>query len=577
MDTHEFRDMAFRHLSFDKNFRSPFLSWTESAFRALGLIAKSASPLSLAIVDYNVYEDAQEGRFGKATGLWLVPYLCKFFGFNELQKLQEPSTLVPRIRKGYTGTGEFLSWASITCETIAILDTAAATKLYQTMHYVGELSNQSGVLVSQCLNDVRPIYREVVAYKLLKNFKVLRRSQGSSGASYEAFVDGLYGTASADIIVVESGSRMITQDGINLSQQGPILPVTSEGVITVDIPSSSNTTRDRKPSALTCDAPSIDEDAYKHLSMLNSPLQAIPSGSSSCPPMMLAEEDAHLESRCGIPDNAWRRDTAFSPIGEDYPMIKHEPEPEDTFMKELLEIAKISTPLPSVDTSINMVKDDSETSLKATFEENKNILEIKPMKSANTSETKRSVVKVANKIDVSKLFDRHRASLLARADYAASTSATGPSQSNVPMVNTRHPTSIIDLTNDAGTSVRSLRPKKRQTLFGPQGNEEYLNAVDLTTDAGQDSTSLTTPLNTQSGAVETNNVDTTTSTTDTGPDLHEVMDAANDDEDVQIIGTATVRRRHRVRTTVLTVRSRSVSESLTFAAGATPHPRGKQS
>ncbi|KAK5318152.1 hypothetical protein LTR93_008197 [Exophiala xenobiotica] len=562
MDTHEFRDMAFRHLSFDENFQSPFLSWTESAFRALELIAKSASPLSLAIVDYNVYEDAQEGRLGKATGLWL-----------------------------------FLSWASITCETIAILDTAAATKLYQTMHYIGELSNQSGVLVSQCLNDVRPIYREVVAYKLLKNFKVLRRSQGSSGASYEAFMDGLYGTASADIIVVESGSRMITQDGINLSQQGPILPVTSEGVITVDIPSSSNTTRDRKPSALTCDAPSIDEDVIQALVDAQLSATCNPFGIIVVPTddgvdgllrepiaelqmtfgTQLAEEDAHLESRCGIPDNACSRDTTLYPTEEDYPTIKAEPEPEAIFMKELRETANMFTPpLPSVDTSIDIAKDDSETSLKATFEENKNIIGTKPMKSASTSETKRSVVKVANKIDVSKLFDRHRASLLARADYAASTSATGPSQSNVPMADTRHPASVIDLTNDAGTSVRSLRPKKHQTTFGPRGNEECLNAVDLTTDAGQDSTSLTMPSNTQSGGEETNNVDTTTFTTDADPDLHEVLDTANDD-DIQIIGTATVRRRHRVRTTVLTVRSRSVSESLTFAAGATPHPRGKQS
>jgi hypothetical protein len=100
-------DMVFRHLSIDENFQSPFLSWTESALRALKLIAKSASPLYLAVVDYNVYEDAQEGNFGERTGLWLVPKLCESFGFTELEKLQdEPSTLAPRNRKGYTGIGE---------------------------------------------------------------------------------------------------------------------------------------------------------------------------------------------------------------------------------------------------------------------------------------------------------------------------------------------------------------------------------------------------------------------------------------------------------------------------------------
>ncbi|KAK7885685.1 hypothetical protein LTR67_010036 [Exophiala xenobiotica] len=594
MDTHEFRDIVFRHLSFDGNFQSPFLSWTESALRALELIVESASPLSLAIVDYNVYEDAQEERFGKGTGLWLVPYLCKFFGFTGLEKLQEPSTLVPRIRKGYTGTGEFLSWASVTCETIAILDTAAATKLYRTIHYIEMLSNESGVLVSQCLNDVRPIYREVVAYKLLKNFKVVRRSQGSSGASYEAFVDGLYGTASADIIVVESGSRMITQDGINLSQQGPTLPVTSEGVITVEIPSSSNTTRDQKPSTLTCDAPSIDEDVIQalvdaQLSITSNPfgiivvptddgLDGLPRGPIAELQMtsgtQRAEEDAHLESRCGIPDNACKRDTALYTTEEDYPTIKAEPETEDIFTKELLETANIFTPpLPSVDTSIDMVKDNLEAGSMATFEKNKDVLETKPMESANTSKTKRSVakVKVAHKIDVSKLFDSHRARLLVRTDHAASTSATEPGHSTV-----------VDLTNDIGANVRRPPPKKRQTYFGPpQVNEGCLNnAVDLTTDAGQAaSQTQTTPSNPRSTAMESNSINNTTDTT--GPDLHEVLDAADDEDDeLQIIGTATVRHRRRVRTTthtVLTVRSRSVSESLTFAAGATPHPRGKQS
>jgi hypothetical protein len=161
-DSQEFRHMAFRHLSIDENFQSPFLSWTESALRALKLIAKSVSPLYLAIVDYNVYEDAQEGSFGKETGLWLVPELCKFFKFTNLEKLQdEPSTIAPRNRKGYTGIGEFLSWASVTCETVAIIDTEAATKLYQTMHCIQELSHESGMLVSQVRMKILRLSHEV--------------------------------------------------------------------------------------------------------------------------------------------------------------------------------------------------------------------------------------------------------------------------------------------------------------------------------------------------------------------------------------------------------------------------------
>jgi hypothetical protein len=429
-------------------------------------------------------------------------------------------------------------------------------------------------------------------------------------------VEGLYGTALADsfniVVVDDCGSRMITQAEINHSQQGSILSATSKGAITVEIPTKFSSSPPDKSFRPSVRAFSPDEDVLQslidtQLSNTGEPYGIIvvtnDDDSSSGEPdgkirmtsdtteviernseeskeaayvqtqaLQLPEDDALLKHRPSSPDNTG--DTILYPTEEDHPIIKDEPEPEDIFMQELIETAEIFTPLPSVDTSLDIVKDDSETSLKATFEESKHVLETKPMKSANTSETKQSVVKVANKVDVSKLFDRHRASLLVRTAHATSTSTTEPAYSDVLMANTKHSASIVDLTKDDG--ARRARPKKHQTLFGPQRNEESLNAVDLTTDPGQDSTSLTMPSNTQSGAEETNNVDTTTCTTDAGPDLHEVVDAA-DDDDLQIIGTATVRRRHRVRTTVLTVRSRSVSESLTFAAGATPHPRGKQS
>ncbi|KIW61940.1 hypothetical protein, variant [Exophiala xenobiotica] len=399
-DSQEFRTMAFRHLSIDENFQSPFLSWTESAFRSLKLIAKSALSLSLAIIDYNVYEDAQEGRFGKDTGLWLVPHLCDIHGFTALEKLQEePSTIAPRNRKGYTGIGEFLSWGSVTCDTIAILDTEAAMKLYQTMHCIQELSHESGVLVSQCLNDVLPIYREVVAYKLLRNFEVLRPSQGPSGASYETFVAGLYGTALADhfdIIIAESESGMITQGEINLSQQDPIIPSTSKGAITVEIPtkiSSSPPDESFRPSveAFSSDQGVLQSLIDIQLSITGEPYGIIiekDDGSSSGEPngkiqitsspaelmkrhfekpketvyvqpqvLQLPKEDPLLKLKPDTQDNSGR-DTFLYPTDKDDSIIKDEL--EDVFMKELLETAKISPPLPSNVDSIPMAKDYSE-------------------------------------------------------------------------------------------------------------------------------------------------------------------------------------------------------------------------
>lgn len=101
------RDLFRKHLSEDKTFSSPFLSWAESPKRAMKIICGSNpenSHLSLAVVDYNVLEEELERRFGRPTCIWLVPTICREFALEGLRKVHDSSAPLPR--HNYTGRGE---------------------------------------------------------------------------------------------------------------------------------------------------------------------------------------------------------------------------------------------------------------------------------------------------------------------------------------------------------------------------------------------------------------------------------------------------------------------------------------
>ena len=102
-----FRDMVSRHLYEDKTFGSPFLSWTENPKRALDLVRTSKTPLSLAVLDYNVLEKDLVQRFGEIAAPWLVPDLCRKFQLTDLTRIHDNNNTATREnQKNYTGTGE---------------------------------------------------------------------------------------------------------------------------------------------------------------------------------------------------------------------------------------------------------------------------------------------------------------------------------------------------------------------------------------------------------------------------------------------------------------------------------------
>ncbi|EXJ65197.1 hypothetical protein A1O7_01537 [Cladophialophora yegresii CBS 114405] len=182
--TDEFRDLARRHLCEDKTFASPFLSLTQNPARALNIIATDErTRRGLAIVDYNDLEEKIKQTFGEEDGLWLVPDVYDAHKLNNLTRIHDDRSAKPKPgnQKDYTGTGEFLAWAAVEIEPIAILHHREALRLY-TMLSPGN-----------SLNKVRDIYRGVVAYQLLRSFKVDGYLQGSRGANFDEFIRGIYG------------------------------------------------------------------------------------------------------------------------------------------------------------------------------------------------------------------------------------------------------------------------------------------------------------------------------------------------------------------------------------------------
>lgn len=104
----KFKEEVYPHLSEDRNYSSPFLSFTSNIGRTLKIIKKADHVLHLAILDYNVLEKSLANRFGEHDRIYLAPDICKQCGFDNLQKTnrQPSSTATARGRKPYTGRDE---------------------------------------------------------------------------------------------------------------------------------------------------------------------------------------------------------------------------------------------------------------------------------------------------------------------------------------------------------------------------------------------------------------------------------------------------------------------------------------
>ncbi|EHY52357.1 hypothetical protein ABEF92_007846 [Exophiala dermatitidis] len=247
--TSAFRHLVEQHLR-EVPFSSPFLSWSQNPRRALDLIEKGAKPRFLAVIDYNDYCEELESRFGRGVGLWLVPSICQRYGFRDLEKAGESTSVGsgtrPR-RRGYTGIGEFLSWGSVRCEPVAILGKGASLRLYYTMKSFETVDFISGVMLRQCLYGVRSLYREVLAKSLLLAFKKMKNR---GGFAYRSFIRGIYGDSERASTTTEPSDQDDDWESLStaddeFSSRRMEMEITPTGslksIITVEIPRTTPT------------------------------------------------------------------------------------------------------------------------------------------------------------------------------------------------------------------------------------------------------------------------------------------------------------------------------------------------
>ncbi|OAL31641.1 hypothetical protein AYO20_08184 [Fonsecaea nubica] len=192
----KFGKLAYRHLVQDRAFPSPFLSVTESPRRALEVhLANTSGHRSLAILDYNVLEEELKKLYGSDAGPWLVPEVTKRYEFTDLAKIDDDRSGTLIEGDGYTGRGEFLIWASVPCDAIAVLSYEEALQVY---HVLGTLKRSksaiddfSGSLIGKCLRGIPPVYKAVVGRKLVHAFEISGYKKGRHSICLERFMEGV--------------------------------------------------------------------------------------------------------------------------------------------------------------------------------------------------------------------------------------------------------------------------------------------------------------------------------------------------------------------------------------------------
>ncbi|OAG38944.1 hypothetical protein AYO21_06822 [Fonsecaea monophora] len=192
----KFGKLAYRHLIQDRAFPSPFLSLTENPRRALELhLANTSGHRSLAILDYNVLEEELKKLYGSDAGPWLVPEVTKRYNFTDLAKVDDDRSRTLIEGDGYTGRGEFLIWASVPCDAIAVLSYDEALRVYHVLDALEQsksaMDESSGLLIGKCVRGIPTVYRAVVGRKLARAFKIPGYKKGRHSIDLERFIEGV--------------------------------------------------------------------------------------------------------------------------------------------------------------------------------------------------------------------------------------------------------------------------------------------------------------------------------------------------------------------------------------------------
>ncbi|KAK4940453.1 hypothetical protein LTR10_019437 [Elasticomyces elasticus] len=499
----EFRRMASDHLYEDKTFASPFLSWTENPKRALELIKSSKTPLSMAAVDYNVLEKDLIQTFGESATPWLVPKICQRFELTDLTRIHEVNTRVAKEnQKNYTGTGEFLTWGSIKCDLVGTLERAAAMKLYTTMEDMKKTSYEAGLVLSECLQDIHGIYREVMSYKLCRAFK--KADCVKDSYRYDSFIRGVYREDSGD-----RAGDFSTDDDQEIVK------------------------------SLRCEK--SDGISAGRLEKLRGQPRAIPNRWIS-----MGEE----EVQCLVDTQLSETGALFGIIVDNDDSVA-ESEAKSTMDPTETTIQSVST---TTDGAIDYVKVETSQheSRLAKILDIPEWVPMKPLPGSRNARSRTSYRKFSAKFNALKVLQDQQATIVADDEKAAlsldqqADKRQAESQPFIDASVRRRCCAYTDLRDDNNAEAQT-------SLFTVAGSAESADVQ---------------PTHPPSDSIPQKNIShgadqpSKTATTN-GPTIDTLHDIQEDvDEELQIIGTATIHQRRTVRTrthTVLTVRSRSLS------------------
>lgn len=250
-------------------------------------------------------------------------------------------------------------------------------------------------------------------------------------------------------------------------------------------------------------------------------------------------------------------------------------ETEDVFTREMMECAA-RDPTPqslNMNRTVEFSKQESTWRGPSTIALTPNVLESKSSKSLNSlTEQSNQVIRPRKRpgrhIDIRTVFNQTKAQL-----HSATTSKSKSTPVNTTVQGTIDPKPLeksVDVTMNDQTAARSqVRRKRNQPFFDTVTEDINMDPAIVHGLTQTDPATTATARPTEE--VDHSSAGGTSSSQDLVAETHELIDEERDDTDLEIIGSATIHRsrRRRIRTTttrrtVLEVRHRSVSERLTL-------------
>lgn len=169
----EFRRDIEKHLRFDTEHDSPFLSLTASSRRAFNIVLRSKAETHFAVFTYSGLREEKRSK------LWLIPHVCEKHRLDDLHVLGT----APTRGSPYRGRDEFVIWGEIKTKPIAILRKQEVQDLVTAIGQIKSCVGGSGANLLPFLRDIEEPLRET----FLRFLMVQHKKPGCELSKLEAF------------------------------------------------------------------------------------------------------------------------------------------------------------------------------------------------------------------------------------------------------------------------------------------------------------------------------------------------------------------------------------------------------